>query len=580
MRVLIQGQGASRGLALGRALVRRPHALDTSEQRIDGDQVESELDRLDRALNDARDELHQLRDRLHGVIAQEFGEFLDLHALILDDPELRQGIESLVRDGRYSAEYALRLQRDRLASVFEAMDDPYFRSRREDLDHVIGRVQTALHQQQVRVPREASGEILVVHSISPAELAQAQGQGVVAVVADTGSLLSHSAILARSLHLPLVFAGGEALRRIADGDVLMLDGSTGELVIEPSRADLRRYREGQREQGRERRRLGRLRHAPSVTRDGHRIALLANAESTEDVGQARRLGAAGVGLYRTEFLFLSRSEPPGEDEQFETYRDVVLAMDGRPVTLRTLDIGADKAEGSGLMLAQEPNPALGLRGIRLSLANTALFRTQLRAILRAAEYGPVRILLPMVSRREELVDSRRALAEAARSLHEAGHAPGRMPPLGAMIEVPAAALTLDQLRDQLDFVAVGTNDLIQYLLAADRNHPGLDDHYSPLHPALIQLLARVIHIGRGSALEVSVCGEIAADPALTPLLLALGLETFSLHPATLLEVREALSHCDRARLRGRLRGLLASRDQAQIERWLEKARRDGIAPAQ
>ncbi|MDZ4350126.1 MAG: phosphoenolpyruvate--protein phosphotransferase [Xanthomonadaceae bacterium] len=570
MRVVIDGQGASRGLALGRALVRQPHALDTSEQRIEADQLETELDRLDRAMTEARDELHQLRDRLHGAIAQEIGDFLDLHALILDDPELRLGIESLVRDGRFSAEYALRLQHDRLAAVFDAMDDPYFRSRREDLDHVIGRVQTALHRQQIALPGEASGEILVVHSVAPAELAQLQSRGVVAVIADTGSTLSHSAILARSLHMPLVFSGGEGLRRIADGDVVMIDGTSGQIVVSPSSADLRRYRAGVRDHARERRRLGRLRHAPSVTRDGQRIGLYANAESADDVQLARRLGASGVGLYRTEFLFLQRSEPPSEDEQFARYRDAVLAMDGRPVTIRTLDLGADKADGAGLTLDDEPNPALGLRGIRLSLSHPALFHSQLRAILRASEYGPVRILLPMVSRREELIAARAALRMARQSLIADGASEVAEPTLGAMIEVPAAALTLPQLRDQLDFVAVGTNDLVQYLLAADRNHPSLGDLYSPLHPALIQLLHGILQCGRQARMEVTVCGEIAGDATLTPLLLALGLTAFSLHPATLLEVREKLSHCDRAALRRRLRSLLVARDQAGIERWLSR----------
>ena len=571
MRIVISGQGASRGTALGRALVRQAQALDTTEQRIEVEHLDAELDRLDRAMTEARDELHQLRDRLHGALAQEIGDFLDLHALILDDPELRQGIESLVRDGRFSAEYALRLQHDRLAAVFDAMDDPYFRSRREDLDHVIGRVQTALHRQQVSLPSEARGEILVAHSVSPAELAQLQSRGVVAVIADAGSALSHSAILARSLHIPLVLSGGEALKRIADGDVLMLDGSTGEIVIDPDRDDLRRYRASVRDSARERRRLGRLRRAPSQTRDGRRIALLANAESAADVEQAHRLGADGIGLYRTEFLFLQRGTPPDEDEQFAVYRDLALAMDGRPVTIRTLDLGADKADSAGLALASEPNPALGLRGVRLSLARPHLFHAQLRALLRASEYGRIGILLPMVSRREELVAARAALEAARLSLRADGFGEIPTPRFGAMIEVPAAALAVSGMRDLLDFVAIGTNDLVQYLLAADRNHPALGDLYSPLHPALIRLLADILRYGREAGLAVSVCGEIAGDPALVPLLIALGLDAFSLHPATLLEVREALAGCDWTRLRRRARTLVQARDQDAIARWLNRA---------
>lgn len=572
MRAMIQGQGASRGLALGRALVRQPHALVASAQRIAATELDNELDRLDRAMTEARDELHQLRDRLHGAIAQELGDFLDLHALILDDPELFQGLESLIRNGRFSAEYALKLQHDRLAAIFDTMDDPYFRSRREDIDHVIGRVQTALHRQHTSVPREASGEILVAHSVAPAELAQLQSQGVVAVVVDSGSVLSHSAILARSLHLPLVLAGGQALSQIADGDVLMVDGETGEVVIDPGSTYLRRYRSGVRDQVQARRRLARLRHAPSQTRDGCEITLLANAESAEDLEQARRMGAAGIGLYRTEFLFLQRTDPPDEDEQFEAYRDVVLAMNGRPVTFRTLDLGADKADRSALELPPEPNPALGLRGIRLSLVRRELFRAQLRAIVRASEYGPARILLPMVGRREELLAARECLASALDQLRVAGRSALIAPPLGAMIEVPATALMLAQLRDQLDFAAIGTNDLVQYLLAADRNHPGLAELYSPLHPALLQLLHQILVLGQKLRLEISVCGEIAGDARLTPLLLALGLTRFSLHPGNMLEVRQALRKQDRKALRRRAGALLRASDQAAIERWLLRCR--------
>lgn len=575
MRGIIQGQGASRGLALGRALVRQPHALVASAHRIAATELDNELDRLDRAMTEARDELNQLRDRLHGAIAQELGDFLDLHALILDDPELYRGLESLIRDGRFSAEYALQLQHDKLTAIFDTMDDPYFRSRREDIDHVIGRVQTALHRQHASVPREARGEILVAHSVAPSELAQLQSQGVVAVVVDSGSALSHSAILARSLHLPLVLAGGQALNRIADGDVLMIDGESGEVVIDPGSTYLRRYRTAVREQAQARRRLARLRHAPSLTRDGFEIALLANAESAEDVEQARRIGATGIGLYRTEFLFLQRNEPPDEDEQFEAYRDVVLAMAGRPVTFRTLDLGADKADRSALELPVEPNPALGLRGIRLSLVRRDLFQTQLRALIRAGEYGPVRVLLPMLGRREELISARECLASALQTLHEAGQSGLVAPPLGAMIEVPAMAMALAQLRDLLDFAAIGTNDLVQYLLAADRNHPELSQLYSPLHPALLRLLHQVLALGHTLDLEISVCGEIAGDPRLTPMLLALGLTRFSLHPGSLLEVRQTLREHDRKALRRRAGSLLRANDQAGIERWLARCRPPG-----
>ncbi len=315
---------------------------------------------------------------LHGALAHEIGEFLDLHALLLDDPELLSGIDELIRTGLYSADYALRLQRDRIAAVFEGMDDAYLRSRIDDIDQVIGRLHAALHSGRAEL-QGVSGEILVTDNVAPAELAQLQAQGVVGVVTAGGSPLSHSAILARSLHLPLVVGAAQALQKVNDGDVLAIDGSSGLVVLEPDAADLRAHHRRMAEARRERRQLNRLRREPARTLDGIDIKLWANAESREDVTEAHALGAAGVGLYRTEFLFLGSSVLPDEEAQFRAYRDAVLAMTGRTVTIRTLDLGADKADKTGLALRDEPNPALGLRGVRLSLARQELLRTQLRA---------------------------------------------------------------------------------------------------------------------------------------------------------------------------------------------------------
>jgi phosphotransferase system enzyme I (PtsI) len=568
MRQVLQGNGASRGSALGRARVRLPATLDVVEEHIRPEEVEPELDRLHAAIASVRDEMHALRERLHGALAHEVGEFLDLHALLLDDPELLQGLDDLIRTGRYSADYALKLQRDRIAAVFEAMDDAYFRSRVEDIDQVIGRVRAALHCHEGD-PRSRAGDILVCENVAPAELAQLQSEGVMAVVTTQGSPLSHSAILARSLHLPLIVATTLALQRINDGDVLSVDGTSGTIVLEPDADDLRVHRERVREHARERRQLNRLRREPSRTTDGVDIRLWANAESREDVAEAHALGAAGVGLYRTEFLFLQRQELPDEEEQFRAYRDLVLGMTGRTVTIRTLDLGADKADRTGLALRDEPNPALGLRGVRLSLAHGELFDVQLRALLRASGYGPVRILLPMISSREEIVDVRARLDRIAAQLRRDGHAIAEHVPLGAMIEVPAAALALPGFIDEVDFLSIGTNDLVQYLLAADRNNEALGDLYSPLHPALLRMLRGVIRFGNARGKSVAVCGEIAGDTRFTPLLLALGLGEFSLHPGLLLEVRHRIRHCDLSRLRAAGPALMRARDRAGIIEWMQ-----------
>ena len=569
MRLSFAGHGASRGLALGRARVRLPHALEVGEHHVPASKVAAEVARLHDAIEAARAEMRALREKLQGALSHEAIEFIDLHALLLDDPELVAALDALIRQERYSAGHALRAQRDRLAAVFAAMDDPYLKSRLDDLDHIIGRINAHLHRHEP-VPRGTAGEVLVCDNVAPSELAQLQAQGVVAIVSAAGSPLSHSAILARSLHLPLVVGASDALQRINDGDVLMVDGETGEVVVEPGAADLRRYQQREQQEARERRDLERLRRKPTRTLDGVDIALHANAESREDVARAHALGAAGLGLFRTEFLFLRSAELPDEDEQFRVYRDAVLGMSGRPVTFRTLDLGADKADRAGLALANEDNPALGVRGVRLSLLYDQVFDTQLRAIVRAGAYGPVRVLVPMVSCREEMLLVRRRLRRAVAAV-ERGGGQARMPPLGAMIEVPAAAIGVYGLLDTVDFMSIGTNDLVQYLLAVDRNNDALGDLYSPLHPGVLRLLAHVIVAGEQHGVPVSVCGEIAGDPRLAPLLLALGLKEFSLHPSNLLELRRAIRDCNLHDLRARADTLLQARDRNAIERWLSKS---------
>ncbi|MBW8851425.1 MAG: phosphoenolpyruvate--protein phosphotransferase [Xanthomonadales bacterium] len=574
MRRVLSGQGASRGGALGRARVRLPHALDVVEDRIEPELVEAEVARMHAAVDAVREEMHALRDRLHGALAHEVGEFLDLHALLLDDPELLAGLEGLIRTGRYTADYALRLQRDRIAAVFDGMDDAYLRSRIDDIDQVVGRLHAALHRREAEL-QGIAGDILVTDSVAPTELAQLHAQGVLAVVTAGGSPLSHTSILARSLHVPLVIGAAQALQKVNDGDVLAVDGGSGLVILEPNADDLRAHQGRMREYARERKQLHRLRREPTRTLDGVDIKLWANAESREDVAEAHALGAAGVGLYRTEFLFMHRPAElrhtlPDEEEQFRAYRDLVLGMTGRTVTIRTLDIGADKADSTGLALTDEPNPALGLRGVRLSLARIDLFRTQLRAILRASGYGPLRVLVPMVSGREELLAVRTLLRDVQRELRAEGQAMAEHVPVGAMIEVPSAAIALQTFIADTDFLSIGTNDLVQYLLAADRTNEALGDLYSPLHPAVLRLLFDVIRAARTQKKPVAVCGEIAGDPLFAPVLLALGLEEFSLHPGTLLEVRRAIRGLDLSALRSRAAILLRARDRAGIERWLAR----------
>ena len=573
MRSVLKGGSAARGMALGRARLEQPGRILVDDRPLAAEEIEPEVERLLAAIGLARDELRTLRDKLHGTLASDVGDFLEAHGLILADRDLVAGLVDLVRLGRYRASAALKLQRDKLVAVFEAMEDAYLRSRKEDIDHVLGRVQAALvRESSVEERKLASrvGEILVSDILAPAELVPLAENGMLGAVLTNGSTLSHSAILARSLRLPMVVGVDDALGSIADGDLILVDGEHGEVVVHPNAQDIARYRHWQREQVQIGKRLARLREAQTLTRDGVPIRLYANAERPADVARARLSGAAGIGLYRTEFLFLQRREIPGEEEQFLAYRDLVLGMGGLPVTIRTLDLGADKADASGVALEEEPNPALGVRGVRLALRHPQLMITQLRAIVRASSYGPVRILVPMITLVEEIHSVRRMLDQCVRDLRSTGQDIAGQVELGAMIEVPAAAIALGGLIRYVDFISIGTNDLVQYVLAADRANDHLGTLYDPLHPAVIKLLAQILAIARRARRPVSLCGEMAADTRYTALLLALGLEDFSMHPGALLEVRDRIAQLDHAALLRHAPALLRASSGARIAGVLDR----------
>ncbi|MDI3262049.1 MAG: phosphoenolpyruvate--protein phosphotransferase [Fulvimonas sp.] len=573
MRMVLAGTPASRGMALGRARLVQPsrHAID--QRPLRPEEVPGELARLHQAIDIARQELRELRGKLHGALAREVNEFIDAHSLLLDDRELLQGLDELIQVGHYRADAALKKQRDRLVQVFEAMDDPYLRSRKEDVDQVIGRVLAALKRQTSPEERKLAarvGEILVADTIAPTDMAHLAGHGLLGVVASGSSAYSHSAILARSLDLPMVVGARDALSSIHDDDLILLDAEHGEVIVHPTAPDLARYRAWQREAQQQGRRLAALAHAPTRTRDGVHMRLFANAEMPADIGAARACGADGVGLYRTEFLFLRGKQLPSEEEQFVAYRDLVLGMGGLPVTIRTLDLGADKADAAGLALRGEDNPALGVRGVRLSLRHPAVFTTQIRAILRAACYGPVRVLVPMLTQPDELIAVRTLFKLARQELSRAHVDLPEKLPLGAMIEVPAAAINMRALLAHADFFAIGSNDLAQYVLAADRGNDALEGIYHPLQPALLRLIAHVIGLGRRAGKPVSLCGEIGGDVRLTALLVALGLTEFSMHPSQLLKVRERLAGLDRTALRACAPRLLRADTYEDVQALLDQ----------
>lgn len=545
-RFTLEGQTCTRGMALGRARLIHPSHFEIGEETIPARRVAQELIRFDQALVHAQNELARVREKLSGSLAKELGEMLDAHVMLLQDPMFTDAVRASIRDERVAVHTALKRERDRLMTMFQSIEDPYLRSRGEDIEHAIGRVVAALYRDgEERIdPAMLAGDIVVSDQVAPADLAEWHEHGVLGAITTSGSPLSHSAILARSLHLPMLCGMSEALARVHDGDVLLIDGAAGRLIVHPDENDQARFEAWRADAVRDAKRLARLKSAPTRTRDGTDILLWANAEHPDDVAEAHALGAAGVGLYRTEFLFLQRPGLPDEDEQFEAYSAVVRAMRGRPVTIRTLDVGADKADRSGLSLAFEPNPALGLRGVRLSLSRPEVFLTQMRAILRACGHGPVRVLVPMVTRAEELKAVRKLLKRCLRDLESAGYEIGGRIELGAMVEIPAAAIAIDSILAEADFVAIGTNDLIQYLLAADRNNDAVAELYDPAHPALAFLIERVVAATQAAGKTVTVCGEMAADALYIERLLRLGLRELSMHPSALLEARRTIGEID------------------------------------
>ena len=572
-RMQIQAVGAAQGLAMGQAQLRLRPLIEIAEKRVPASAIDHQLDRLHCAVDAAREEMRALRDRLRGAMEREVGDILELHALLIDDPELLQNLDALIRSHRYSAEYALQVQHATLTAIFKEMEDPYLQSRMDDLDHVITRIQAFLQHPPRANANGKAGGILISESVSPSELAELQAQGVVGLITRVGSPLSHVAIMARSLCLPLVVSAGDALfHKVNDGDVVIIDGSTGDIIVSPSARDVRLHQSRMRERAKAKRVLASFKHKPTLTADHVEITLRANGESKEDIAHAYAIGCAGLGLYRSEFLALHRPQLPDENAQFHAYRDAIVAMKGRCVTIRTLDLGADKIDRVGLGASDEFNPALGVRGIRLLFKHPNLLKTQLRAILRASQYGPVRILFPMVSSREEIIRLRQLVRRVRTQLDKEGHKTAERIWLGVMIEIPAAAIALATLIEQIDFISVGTNDLIQYLLAADRNNEAVADLYSPLHPAVIQLLHHIVRTAQIHQKPVCLCGEMANNPLYMPLLLGLGFQDFSLHPATLLEIRRTIRGCRWDDLQQQTAALLQARDRRGLQKWLDANR--------
>ncbi len=576
----LHGIPVSRGIAIGRAHLLRPAARDVKHYLVAEEKVEAEVARLTAAINAVNEELQTVRRDLPPDAPSELAAFIDVHALILADPIIAEHPLKIIRSRHYNAEWALLTQIDELSAQFDEIEDAYLRERKNDILQVGERILKQLTGSASTLPTPTdSGEtsaqmIVVAHDISPADMLQFRDRAFVGFVTDLGGQNSHTAIVARSLDIPAAVGMSNASALISEDDWIIIDGDAGIVIVDPAPIVLEQYRESQSQLLRERKKLGKLRKTPAITRDGTHIHLLANIELPEDCAGALDAGAVGVGLFRSEFLFMGRTgyaaKLPSEDEQFESYRKAVVAMKGRPVTIRTLDVGADKPLDKNEETSL--NPALGLRAIRYCLSEPQMFLTQLRAILRASAYGPINLLIPMLAHAFEIDQTLLLIEQAKAQLRDAKKKFDADIPVGAMIEIPAAALTLPLFIKRLDFLSIGTNDLIQYTLAIDRVDHEVAHLYNPLHPAVLQLLAMTISAGAKADIPVAVCGEVAGDIKLTRLLLGLGLREFSMHPAQLLAVKQEILNSDISLLEPPVKKILRNYEAVAIAEAVERLR--------
>jgi phosphotransferase system enzyme I (PtsI) len=539
MSFALHGIPVSGGIAIGHAHLISHAKLEAAHYRVPPSQISKEVARFDAAVDSVRAELDRLRATVPATAPAEFVGFIDVHLMILNDSMLTVEPSRIIETEQCNAEWALKVQMDALLAQFDQIEDTYLRERRTDVIQVVERVMKALLGHPGYMPpqtEDGHNLILVAHDLSPADVVQFKQHHFASFITDLGGTTSHTAVVARSLNIPSIVALHHARQLIRENELIIVDGTQGVVIVDPDQQALSEYQLRQHQFELERLKLKRLRYMRATTLDGASVELHANIELPDDVAQAKENGATGIGLFRSEFLFLNRNHLPGEDEQFEAYRRVAEEMEGLPVTIRTYDLGADKDIDQAQRFIT--NPALGLRAIRLCLIEPERFVIQLRALLRASKYGKINILIPMLASARELEQTLVLIEQAKRSLDGEGMPYDAGIKIGGMIEVPAAALALGIFTSKLDFLSVGTNDLIQYTLAVDRTDDAVAHLYDPLHPAVLSLLAHVFKTAEKARVPVALCGEMAGDLSLTRLLLGLGLRHFSMHSAHLLDVKQ------------------------------------------
>ncbi|WP_025681182.1 phosphoenolpyruvate--protein phosphotransferase [Paenibacillus massiliensis] len=569
---MIYGIGAASGIAIGNAFVLPSWEWDLTDQRMDPVDLAKEFERLYEGIRTSKDEINSIKDEFREIVGPEESSIFDAHLAILDDPAFMNEIRGIIERQYKAAEVAVKEAIDHFVTMFDLLDDEYMKERALDIKDVGNRLlKHLLGAPEVTLPKDTQPYILVAKELSPSQLAHLNPGHVLGIVTLIGGKTSHSAIMARALGIPLV-SGLESNNNlpVQTGDMMIVDGDNGKVYVNPGETALRRYTKLRTEQLRKKQQLELLATVDSVTKDGERIHLAANISSVKDLEMALKNGAEGVGLFRTEFLYMDRPAFPNEDEQFEVYRRVAEKAGSHPVVIRTLDIGADK-QLDYLPLQEEENPFLGYRAIRISLDQRDIFKTQLKAILRASAAGNVRLMYPMISSVEEFRDANQVLAEAMQELEERGVPFNPRMEKGIMIEVPGAALIADLLAEEADFFSIGTNDLVQYVLAVDRMNEQIAHMYHPYHPAVLRMLKMIAQAAHRAGIKVSVCGEMAGDERSVPLWLELGIHNLSMSPQSLLRVKHRVLNTTASKAKVIAQECLGISYAAQIEEKLTVA---------